>query len=67
MRDESQITQILMQWADKCGEPQRLDPSRLEYEKEVRSRIYEVIRERIPPMRLETLKEKSPVLHKTLS
>ena len=48
MRDESQITQIVMRWPDKCAELRRLDPSRREYEKETRSRIYEVMRDKIP-------------------
>jgi Ribonuclease G/E len=44
----------------------RLDPSRREYEKEVKFRTYEVIRDRIPSVRLETLKEKNPKLYGTL-
>jgi hypothetical protein len=58
-----------MKWADKCAELYKLEPSRQEYEKRIRSRIHEVIRSspRIPPMRLETLKEKNPKLYKRLS
>ena len=42
MTDVDQIYNIVMQWADRCGELYRLEPSRHEYEKKVRSRIYEV-------------------------
>ncbi len=66
MIDEAQIENIVMQWADKCARLQRLDPSRREFVKEVRSRIYEVKRDRIPPMRLETLKENNLDLYKKL-
>jgi len=66
MRDESQITQIVMRWPANCAELRRLDPSRREYEKETRSRIYEVMRDKIPSMRLETLKEKNPKLYESL-
>lgn len=57
-----------MQWADKCDELYRLEPSRRKYEREVWSRIYEVMQSnpRIPPMRLETLKEKNPELYRQL-
>lgn len=66
MSDIDQITEIVMKFADKCAELYRLEPSRREYEKEVRSRVYEVMRDRIPPMRLETLKEKNPGLYDRL-
>lgn len=66
MTDVDQITQIVMKWADKCAELYRLEPSRREYEKRVRSRTYEVMRDRIPYMGLETLKEKNPDLYQRL-
>jgi hypothetical protein len=68
MTDVDQITQIIMKWADKCGELYKLEPSRREYEKEVRSRFYEVMRSNpeIPPMRLERPKEKSPGLYEKI-
>jgi hypothetical protein len=66
MTDVDQIQDIVMQWADKCDELYRLEPSRRKYEKEVRSRILEVMQTRIPPMRLETLKEKNPELYRQL-
>jgi hypothetical protein len=59
MTDVEQITQIIMIWADKCAELYKLEPSRREYKKRVMSRVYEVMRDRIPPMRLETLKERN--------
>ena len=49
--------------ADKCAELRKLEPLRREYEKETRSRFYEVMQYRIPPVRLETLKERNPRLH----
>ena len=68
MTDVDQIYNIVMQWADKCGELYRLEPSRHEYSNRVRSRIYEVMQSnpRIPPMRLETLKGKNPGLYRIL-
>jgi hypothetical protein len=66
MTDVDHITQIVMQWADKCAELYKLEPSRREYEKEVTSRVYEVMRDRIPHMGLERLKEKNPELHRHL-
>jgi hypothetical protein len=66
--DVDNVTKIVMNWADKCAKLRKLDPSRREYEKEARARIYEVMQSnhRIPPMRLETLKEKNPGLYETL-
>jgi hypothetical protein len=58
MTDESLISDTIMQWADKCTELERLDPSRRECDKRIRSRIHEVMKSRILPMRFETLKEK---------
>jgi len=55
-----------MQWADKCARLYKLEPSRREYEKRIRSRVYEVMRDRIPHMSCERLKEKKPDLHKQL-
>src|SRR5688500_1107823 len=68
MTNADQIHKIVMQWADKCGELKRLEPSPREYSSRLRSRIYEVMRSnpRIPPMRLETLKEKNPELYRQL-
>lgn len=67
MTDESQICTTIMQWADKCAELRRLDQSRREFERRIQSRIYESAQERIPPMRLETLKEKNLGLYEKLS
>ncbi|HEX6253813.1 MAG TPA: hypothetical protein VFZ55_06300 [Nitrososphaera sp.] len=65
--DVNQIIRIVMAWADKCSELRSLEPSRREFEKRIQSRLYEVMRDRIPPMRLETLREKNPDLYKRLS
>ena len=69
MIDMDQIYNIVMQWADKCGELYGLEPSRREYSNRVRSRILEVMQSnpRIPPMSLERLKEKNPGLYEELS
>lgn len=67
MIDIDQIQDNIMHWADRCNEPRRLNPSRCEFANRVRSRIYEVIEERIPPMRPDTLKEKNPKLHERLN
>lgn len=66
MTDRNEIHDIVMQWADKCGELRRLDPSRREFSVRVRSRIAEVMRDRIPPMTFGTLKEKNRELYKAL-
>jgi hypothetical protein len=66
MTDQDQIYDIVMSWADKCAELKRLEPSRHEFAARIRSRIYEVIRVRVPPMTFETLKEKCPELYETL-
>jgi hypothetical protein len=66
MTDEAQISDTIMQWADKCAALKRLEPSRHEFNKRIHSRIYEVVQDRIPPMRFETLKEKNPGLYDKL-
>lgn len=68
MTDVDQIHNVVMQWADKCGELYRLEPTRREYSNRVRSRIYEVMQSnpRIPNMSLENLKEKNPELYRQL-
>ena len=55
-----------MQWADKCAELRRLDPSRREFAARVRSRTYEVMCARISHMSSERLKEKNLELYKKL-
>jgi hypothetical protein len=64
--DPDQVCSIIMEWADKCAELRRLDPSRREFAAKTRSRIYHVLQERVPHMKLETLKEKNPDLYKQL-
>jgi hypothetical protein len=66
MTDVDQIHSIVMGWADKCGELKRLEPTRSQYSNRVRSRIYEVMRDRKPWMSLKRLKEKNPRLYETL-
>lgn len=65
--DESQVTQIVMRWANKCAELYRLEPTRYEYERRIRSRVFEVKRDRIPHMRFDTLKEENSELAKKLT
>jgi hypothetical protein len=65
--DPDQVCNIIMEWADKCAELRRLDPSRREYANRVWSRTYEVKQSRIPPMRFDTLKEKNPWLYEKLN
>lgn len=64
--DPKQICDIVMQWADKCAELRRLDPSRREFELQTRRRIREVEHDRIPHMSFERLKEKNLELYETL-
>lgn len=61
--DVDEVTEIVMEWADRCAELRRLEPSRREFQKGTRKRFHVVIRDRIPPMRLEKLKEKKPKLY----
>jgi hypothetical protein len=64
--DPNQICDIIMDWADKCAQLRKLDPSRREFERRIYSRISDVNQERIPHMKLQTLKEKYPELYKQL-
>jgi hypothetical protein len=65
--DHNQISSIVMQWADKCSQLRRLDPSRREFERRVRSRIYEVLQDRVPPMRFGRVKDEYPDLYEKLN
>jgi hypothetical protein len=67
MIDVDQIQEIVMQWADNCAKLYRFEPSMREFANRVRSRTYKVMRDRIPPMKLETLKEENPELYRQLS
>src|ERR687897_996575 len=60
MTDPYQIYDIIMQWADKCSDLKKLEPSRHEFAVRLRSRIYEVIQNRVPHMQPQTLKENNP-------
>ena len=66
MTDRNEIHDIVMNWADKCAELRRLDPSRREFSVRVRSMIEEVMKDRIPPMTFETLKQKNRELYEVL-
>jgi len=66
MTDVDQITEIIMQWADKCAELYRLEPTRHEYQKRIRSRIYEVMRDKIPHMSFTRLQEENAELAQKL-
>lgn len=65
--DRNLIYDIVMSWADKCNELRALEPSKRDFSVRVRSRIEEVMRDKVPPMRVETLKEKNPQLYQTLN
>jgi hypothetical protein len=58
LTDRNQIYDIVMQWADRCDQLRRLEPSRHDFSVKVRTRIDEVIQDRVPPMKVETLKER---------
>jgi hypothetical protein len=58
MTDRNRIYDIVMKWADKCNELKRLEPSRREFSVRVRSRLDNVMRDRMSYMLLETLKKK---------
>jgi hypothetical protein len=66
MTDREEIQDIVMRWADKCAELRRLDPSRRDLSFRFRSRIDEVMKDRIPPMTFEKLKEKNQEVSKKL-
>ena len=61
-----EVYNIVMEWADKCDKLNRLQPSRREFEKEIYGRIREVMRDRVPHMRLDTLKVNNQKLHDQL-
>lgn len=65
--DETQVSSIVMEWADKCTELRRLDPSRREFEHRIRTRVREVKQDRISQMKWATLQEKNPELCKKLN
>jgi hypothetical protein len=65
--DPNQIIDIIMQWADRCDELCSLEPSRRGFEKRIRYRIKKVVRNRIPPMRWDTLQQDNPELAQKLS
>ena len=64
--DRNGIHDTVMNWVNKCNELKRLDPSSREFSVRVRSRIDEVMRDRIPPMTFETLKGKNRQLYELL-
>jgi hypothetical protein len=66
MTDPQQISDTVMQWADKCGELRSLQPSRRDFEHKVRDRTHEVMHTRISQMKLATLKVKYPDLYEIL-
>jgi hypothetical protein len=67
MTDPDQIIGTIMQWAGMCDGLCSLDPSLREFEKRVESRVYEVMQNRIPPMRWDTLQQENPDLVQRLS
>lgn len=67
MADENQISDIVMQWADRCAELRRLEPSRREFAYKVSSRVREVKRDKISQMKLATLRVKNPQLYGKLT
>jgi hypothetical protein len=66
MTDKDKIYDIVMAWADRCDRLRGLEPSRHDFSSRVRSRIDQVIRDRVPPMRLETVRENYLQLYRTL-
>jgi hypothetical protein len=66
MTDINEIEARVMKWADKCGELYPLEPSRDEYAKRIRYRVKKVMRDMIPPMSFDTLKEENPALAQRL-
>jgi hypothetical protein len=64
--DEYKLSNMVMQWADKCADLRRLDPSRQEFEYRVRTRIRQVIQGRLPHMGLDRLKEEYSELWKKI-
>lgn len=65
MTDRNEIHDVVMNWANRCAELRRLDPSGRDFSR-VRSRIDEAMRFRIPPMTSDTLKEKNRELCEAL-
>jgi hypothetical protein len=67
MTDRDKIYDIVIQWADRCDQLRRLEPSRHDFLTRVRGRIEEVMRDKVPPMRPDTLRENSLQLYQTLN
>ncbi|MDQ3970014.1 MAG: hypothetical protein M3275_16650 [Thermoproteota archaeon] len=67
IEDEDQVTNIVMQWADKCAELRRLDTSRHDFENRTWTRAKQSIQDRIPPMKLSTLQERNLELYEILT
>jgi hypothetical protein len=63
----NEVYDIVMSWADRCVELRPLQPSRSAYESRVHTRIQEVMRDKVPAMTLEKLREMNPELFKILS
>jgi hypothetical protein len=68
LTDRNQIYDIVMAWADKCHELQRLKPSCSEYSARVKNRIDAVLdsTDKVPPMTLERTKQECPDLYRQL-
>lgn len=66
LTNADQISDIVMEWADRCSELRKLEPSRHEFAVRVRSRTYNVMQSRIPSMSWSTLQERNPELCRIL-
>ena len=67
MKDESLISDIVMDRADQCAELRGLEPSRREFAYGVRSIAHEVMRHRISQNSWKTLQEKDSELGRRLA
>jgi hypothetical protein len=65
--DINEIESIVMRWADKCNELEPLNPTYREFERDVRYRIRVVMRDMIPPMSFDKMREENLMLAKKLS
>jgi hypothetical protein len=64
--DPDEIEATVMRWADKCNELEPLNPKYRQFEKDMRRRIRLVMRDMIPPMSFDKMREENPELAKML-
>jgi hypothetical protein len=63
----NEVYTTIMKWAIECDKLRPLQPSRRAFSDRIRTRIQEVVRNRIPPMSIQALHEMNPSLCELLT